>query len=441
MLLQEHQGLILRWMSLFTALVLAGCLGRSVESNAKRVSREVAQAATQLEDGHGPEALEICERLAREAEFSTLPPAARERVWTLLGLSAAATEDTEKAVSGFEKALKCFPEEPVTVVKKQVALDLARCYLEMNDGARARAALAQVAGNNGARNDVASAAKGDFSSSLLQAESYLLDGEPQHAQTILESLRGSSRAAFSLGVIHFDGGDRERALKHFEEAARLEPQEYYTGIYRARSLLELDRAEEAIGILEVQGGSTGGAGSSSQGFNTPEVFFLLGRAYIRRKRFADGARQLREAIKQRPDYTEALFSLGTSLRRLGQLDEARKVLKRFKALYRVEVSRLKKLQAQAQVVLLQPKNAMALEELARLALEAGDLQAAQRHAWRVLRLESDPGEARLTLARTLLRTGRYTAAAVHYQRFIRAHPRHSTALSELEHLVREHSRK
>ena len=167
MLLHEHQGLILRWMSLFTALVLAGCLGRSVESNAKRVSREVAQAATQLEDGHGPEALAICERLAREAEFSTLPPAARERVWTLLGLSAAATEDTEKAVSGFEKALKCFPEEPVTVVKKQVALDLARCYLEMNDGARARAALAQVAGNNGARNDVASAAKGDFSSSLL----------------------------------------------------------------------------------------------------------------------------------------------------------------------------------------------------------------------------------------------------------------------------------
>jgi tetratricopeptide (TPR) repeat protein len=418
-------------MSFLAVLLLAGLLGPASESTEARVSREVTEAAARLEAGRPRRTLEICERLAAEPEFSSFPARVRERVWALLGFAATTAEDPEKAVSALQKALQVSPEEPVVGLRKQVVLDLARACIALSDAPGARLALERFALDGG----------GDSTASLLRAESYLLDQDAPRARAIFETLVGSARAAFSLGVIRFDQGDLERALTHFEEAARLEPQEYYTEIYRARTLLDLDRAAEAIRILEMLAENVDGGFKRTLPLKTPETLFLLGRAYTRQERFAEGVQLLRDAIRERPEYTEAYFALGTALRRLGKSEEARNALRRFQALHLADSRRLRALEVQTQVVLLHPADAAAREELARLALEAGDFEATLRYAWNALRLGSETGQARLTLARALLRTGRYNAAALHYQRFLRAHPGHATALKELEELVRQHSRK
>jgi len=55
------------------------------------------------------------------------------------------------------------------------------------------------------------------------------------------------------------------------------------------------------------------------------VRYSLGREYLKAKRFAEAERELREALRLKPDYSAAYRELGKSLVGLERLDEAREI--------------------------------------------------------------------------------------------------------------------
>src|SRR4030095_13407684 len=125
------------------------------------------------------------------------------------------------------------------------------------------------------------------------------------------------------------------------------------------------------------------------------------------------------------------FGLATALRRQGKTGEAREALAKFESVHRAEAARLRKVDSLTQACLRAPRDAAAAEALARFSLESGDLDACEQHAWRAIRIEPGRTGARLALARALARGGRYGAAAVQYQRILRADSSHAEARQEL----------
>jgi Flp pilus assembly protein TadD len=55
------------------------------------------------------------------------------------------------------------------------------------------------------------------------------------------------------------------------------------------------------------------------------VRYSLGREYLKANRYADAERELREALRLKPDYSAAYRELGKSLVGLDRLDEAREI--------------------------------------------------------------------------------------------------------------------
>ncbi|HEV2247620.1 MAG TPA: tetratricopeptide repeat protein [Terriglobia bacterium] len=58
------------------------------------------------------------------------------------------------------------------------------------------------------------------------------------------------------------------------------------------------------------------------------VRYSLGREYLKAKRYAEAERELREALRLKPDYSAAWRELGKALTGLERLDEAREVYTR-----------------------------------------------------------------------------------------------------------------
>jgi Flp pilus assembly protein TadD len=58
------------------------------------------------------------------------------------------------------------------------------------------------------------------------------------------------------------------------------------------------------------------------------VRYSLGREYLKAKRYAEAERELREALRLKPDYSAAYRELGKSLTGLERFDEAREIYTR-----------------------------------------------------------------------------------------------------------------
>jgi tetratricopeptide (TPR) repeat protein len=246
--------------------------------------------------------------------------------------------------------------------------------------------------------------------------------------------RGDSpQAAFQLGVILFDRGDRAAALERFRQCLAAEPTDHYAAIYAVRALLELERLEEAVRALAPLLAPGGRA--------TAEPHYLLGKLRLRQGDAAAAAASFRKALELEPRYGEALFGLGAALRKAGKEAEAREVLERFAAFHREEAKRLRRADAVSQAALRATRDAGALEEAALFFLESGDVESAEAHAWRAVCLDPTRSAARLALARALAAGGRHGAAAIQYRKLLEEDAGHAAARRELEELVAKHGRR
>jgi tetratricopeptide (TPR) repeat protein len=398
-------------------------------------SRKVVEAEAALAEGVPEKVLALLESLGKDPSWDQAPKDLQARGWRALGLAGELGHDPEAAVSALKTASELARGSSASLAQ-DIALALARAGLEMKDAGLARATLERLD-------------KGELSqppAALLLGLSFFVSDDTRQAEkALLDVLHGGmgpgnpaaanerevAQAAFYLGVIFFDRGDREAALKNFELAAKLDPQDYYVHVYMARSLLDLDRGGEALKRLE----------GLVAPFQTPEVRSLEGRAQLRERRYEEATALFRQALEMNPRSTEALMGLGTALRCLGKQEEARRALERFQALHQEESEHQRKVNALSQAIERSPKDSKAVEEMALLAFEGGDVEAAERNAWRALILDPRRIPSRLILARALARGGRYGAASVQYQKILRQDPNQEEARQELDELVRNHARK
>ncbi|HZN59495.1 MAG TPA: tetratricopeptide repeat protein [Planctomycetota bacterium] len=385
----------------------------------------IARAAQAMEDGDARSAYDVLRPLAESTRFGDLEARDRPRAWCLLGLAAEAVQDPETAAAAHEKALEENGAELLEAqgLRDACLLSLARSALDVKDADLARRTLERAGAE----------ARSSREGLRVVALAAFFAGDLPSAKEVLEKWRSSSNdseASYYLGVLHFDRGDRAKALELFDEALRRDPSSYYAKIYSARAALELDRAADALRSVDALLAAT----------PTAESHYLRGKCLLRLARWEEAAGSFRRSLELKPRYAEALYSLGDALRRLGRADASRAALMEFEKVHREEQERLRKADRLSQKLLRSPGDAATAEELARLDLEGDDLDGAEKNAWRAVRSSPSSEGGRLLLARILVRAGRYSAAALQYQRLLAAHPTHAEARSELEDLIRKHAR-
>jgi tetratricopeptide (TPR) repeat protein len=269
----------------------------------------------------------------------------------------------------------------------------------------------------------------------LLAEALAQEGRTDRARRLLLALsrekKPPAEAMHRLGMIFFEEGAHEEALRWFRRSIALHANDYYSRIYCARSYLELGRFADASRVLEEAKGIA----------STAEVHYLLGTALLRRQEPQKAISFFKEAIERNADYTEAVFSLAEAYRKLGQEEAADAALARFQELHRADQSLLETANRLEQKCQQHTEDVRGRCQLARLYIEQGRFQEGERWAWKAIQIDPQNTEVRLLLAGVLRRQGFLNGAALHYRKILRRNPDHLDARRELEALIRRHGRR
>ena len=148
-------------------------------------------------------------------------------------------------------------------------------------------------------------------SALLQAGE--LDRAAEMCGSHLRAHPDDARIANILGQILFRQNDPAAALDHLARAYNLEPESPRYGHDYALALTECGRIEEAVAILKKL---------TAAHPQQAESHFLLGNCYSLTDRHEAAAGRFQAALRVRPDYQEAIFNLGITLRKMGRKEEA-----------------------------------------------------------------------------------------------------------------------
>jgi protein O-GlcNAc transferase len=139
------------------------------------------------------------------------------------------------------------------------------------------------------------------------------------------------RGPFLLGMISSGEGKMAEALAHYEEVVRRSPGHSPAYLNAGATYLygpaTPDRLAAAAGWFE-------------RGIDVapryPELFYYLGLVRFRQRRWSEASDALREAVALKPGFTEAYYSLGQSLRKLGRETEAKLCLELYTRLRAAE---------------------------------------------------------------------------------------------------------
>ena len=145
------------------------------------------------------------------------------------------------------------------------------------------------------------------------------DAETAFART-LELDPDAEGACLHLGYAQASQGRVEPARETYTECVRQDPIDYAGHYFLGSTLLDLDRRHEAVSELKEA------LRLNSRSINTR---LLLGKAYAAAGRERDALTEFLAVVDREPDHEAALFHLGTLHRKLGQSEEARKILDRF----------------------------------------------------------------------------------------------------------------
>jgi len=132
-----------------------------------------------------------------------------------------------------------------------------------------------------------------------------------------------STAYYFMGTVALEKGDHAIAEMHFRDAIRSEPSSSLFPVHLAEVLMHQGKLDEAAEVL--RGNVEAHPGSMPS-------YALLGQAYVQTKAYGKARECLELAVKMGPDYTNAYWGLQTACTRLGDHQQAKEYLERFKAL-------------------------------------------------------------------------------------------------------------
>lgn len=226
---------------------------------------------------------------------------------------------------------------------------------------------------------------------------YLRTGAEENAYTAL-----SRSVAFGIDEagVHAALGDlalrdeeipRTTALAHYDRALALDALDPEIAMRRAIVLADLDRAEEALEVLE-------NIPASEVSLSETELDTVIGTLYLDLERFEDAVVVWSRVVDEEPEVAGHWTRLGTSYRGSGRPEEAIAPLRR--------------------ALVLDPENTEALGTLASIHHQAGDFPAAIELFERYVELRPQDATARHSLAVAYDELENFAEALVHYIRFL-----------------------
>jgi tetratricopeptide (TPR) repeat protein len=149
------------------------------------------------------------------------------------------------------------------------------------------------------------------------AIAYLRNDEPEQSITLLKSLirqnPGSAQAHFELATIYANERQYRSAADEYAQALTLNPQDTGARLSMVKSLVLLERYEEALDP------------ASRYVIEQPEDFeghYLLGTVYRGLRNYIDAEIELRKAIAINPNNSDLQYNFGFVLARTGKPDQA-----------------------------------------------------------------------------------------------------------------------
>lgn len=152
----------------------------------------------------------------------------------------------------------------------------------------------------------------------------------------LELNRNRADVCDALGAVAQRRQEYEEAAVLFRKAAEINPKLFGLHFRLAQVLLDLGKAQEAVEALQEE---------LRVYPQAVESHFLLGRTYLQLKEYENAKSSYQAAVKLQPDHTNAYYGLATACARLGQKQESREYMERFKDL---KAGRLEGIIAEAQ---------------------------------------------------------------------------------------------
>lgn len=195
-----------------------------------------------------------------------------------------------------------------------------------------------------------------------------------------ETLCNQARLAEELGLT-------DEAQQSFERAINTDPQHGWAYVGLASLLLDCDKTEEAVTLLQ----------KAITHEPSPVSYTLLGIAFRRLGRNDEAARSLEAAIQLDPNYEEAYFNLA--------------IIKEKTAPHEAETLYLKALEAD-------PNYVVAHRDLGQLLSGTGPSATAEYHLRRALELDPNEGLARVYLGNLLWTRGDVDEATSEFEKAI-----------------------
>ncbi|MGB2601636.1 MAG: tetratricopeptide repeat protein, partial [Candidatus Omnitrophota bacterium] len=145
------------------------------------------------------------------------------------------------------------------------------------------------------------------------------------------SLKDFAMTHDALGLVYYQQGQYEEALKELQKAKSLEPTlgtvYYHLGLlYLAMEKYDnaISVEEEGLKVAELRGGNVFKYLYNPMPY--ADMHFVIGVARFHKGELDEAIRQLHETIKLDPAYPDIQYYLGYSLLKTGRLEEAEKVL-------------------------------------------------------------------------------------------------------------------
>jgi tetratricopeptide (TPR) repeat protein len=145
----------------------------------------------------------------------------------------------------------------------------------------------------------------------------------RHWQKCLELDPDYGHAYFGMAKVAAQRGMLEDSVELFKKARAVMPNFLEVEVELSRALINLDRAQEAIDVLEAR----------PKGYPlSAEALCVLGQAYLEEKKDEQARDRYQAAIAAEPESVEAHFGLATAMARLGQTATSAEYFRRFRDL-------------------------------------------------------------------------------------------------------------
>jgi tetratricopeptide (TPR) repeat protein len=205
-------------------------------------------------------------------------------------------------------------------------------------------------------------------------------------------------AYHGLGLVAAKKADYEEAAAHQRKAFELAPGFIDAAVELADTLMKLGNLDEAIEVLEKH---LDVSSRSALGHLT------LGHAYLQAKEYRKARDAYRAALQLQPEMPRAQFGLATALARLGEKEEARRAMQRYKELEARKIEVRRNLRSQFDDL-----GAVCVDvgvhftHAARVCLAHTEPAEAERLCRRAATLDPNNTECRILLASLYQQTGR-----------------------------------